>query len=248
MQAFRPVAVLTSLALAACGGSSGGSLFGGGAASGGAGTGGASPFNAPGMGGQLTTAGGASASGAASGAPGGGGAGLFAGSGGLPSGNGANTGAGGLPGGSGGAGGRGGAGTSAGGVRTLDAGPPPAGDAGRGVPGGPSPGVIFCAGIQCAIAGTPTNTCCVGAPPFPTQCMPSFPGCSVTSGFGISCDDTTDCLNGQICCGALSGPSAGSRCAVTCDASSFQLCRADSQCPSKACRPIAAAPAYDACL
>jgi hypothetical protein len=240
--------IVALLLLAACGSSSDGALFGGATAgagvagAGGAGAGGAGVGGTVSTGGQIVVGGGGVAAGG--GAPGGGGAGLLSGSGGILPGNGGGGGTGGVRNGSGGAGGSGGVGTSTGGLRTLDAGPLPVGDAGHG---GPSAGVIVCAGTQCAIAGTPTNTCCVGAGLFPTQCLPSFPGCGVTAGFAISCDDTADCASGQICCGALSGASAGSRCAATCDSSSFQLCRADAQCPGKACRPIAAAPAYSAC-
>lgn len=110
-----------------------------------------------------------------------------------------------------------------------------------------TPGTIFCAGTECTIAGTPTNTCCVGIPPFPTTCLPSFPGCVNAGIISIACDDAADCLNGQVCCGNLSGQNAGSRCASTCASPSFQVCRTSAECPSHRCAPLAQAQEYGAC-
>jgi hypothetical protein len=139
------------------------------------------------------------------------------------------------------------AGLGAGGVLSVSDAAMPRADAGPSGLNTPSPGSIECAGMACVIAGTPTNTCCVGPLPFPTSCLPTFPGCVNGGGMPIGCDDAADCPNGQLCCGNLSGQSAGSRCAATCPSPSIQICRTHAECHSRKCAPIFQAPQYGAC-
>jgi hypothetical protein len=246
---------VASIAVAACGSSPNDSLFGAAGAS-------RNPdASASGSGGKPSTTGGISLSGGSSGAATGGSTGISAGGfGGVPTGGsdgGANGGAGGSTnaGGSTSAGGAAPGGTAnggtngggAGGTVSMDSGspdsqPPPFGN--------PTPGVVFCGGSDCLLSGSPGgNYCCVGMPPVPTSCLPAVTGCTIQLGSAtVACDDTADCHNGQICCGALSGSGAGAHCSNGCSGSSFQFCRTNRECQGQQrCRPIQGAPNYSRC-
>lgn len=258
----RFVIVAGSLGLAACGGSGDSALFNGNGRSTAGASGDAAAQGAAGSGGLASSGGnngtGSSSKGGVSGSAGGSGAtndaslstgGERAANGGTGNGGtrgspdasaaGGRTSTGGR--GSGGARAGSGGGQAAGGAANGGTGGAIAGDGGP--IGQATPGVIECAGQPCTIAGTPTNVCCIAQlPPFPTACLPSFPGC-VQAGIPYACDDAADCRVGNICCAG----SQGSSCVKDCPNGTVQLCRTNSECRNGACKPDPQNPEYGSC-
>ena len=117
---------------------------------------------------------------------------------------------------------------------------------GNGI-GAATAGSVFCGGTACTLAGTPGNTCCVGLVPFPTTCLPTFPGCVNAGVSSISCDDAADCDSGKVCCGSMKSKNLSASCAASCDGGTFQVCRTNAECGGGTCEPIQDMPDYGQC-
>jgi hypothetical protein len=127
----------------------------------------------------------------------------------------------------------------------------PDGDAGKrdgaSAEGGPNPGVVACAGTDCALGSNICCTCPACFPPFPTNCYPAFPGC--VTGQPLHCDDRTDCPAMEVCCWTYaSGVFTGSSCKAACAGTDVQLCRVDAECVKGSCKTASAIPGFTACM
>lgn len=213
----------TALLAAACGGSSSTELLGPGHG----GNGGSSVDAGSGAGG--TDAGGGASSGGSAGNAGSGASAGNAGSGGHSSG------------GAGGSAAAGGAGGSNGAAGSAGSG---------GSSSGGTPGVIQCGAAPCS---TQSSVCCVcpGCTiPFPTTCYPKITGC--TTGKPVHCDDSADCVGGQVCCAHFDPTTYKfmvAACVDSCPANgNARLCVTDAECKGGThCTPLASLPGFKAC-
>jgi hypothetical protein len=108
-----------------------------------------------------------------------------------------------------------------------------------------TPGVILCGGGTCnAFAG---NQCCTGDEE--GTCLSSAVPCP-TGGGSMLCNESADCVQGDVCCGSLDSHDAGifdagdggvfridagplfvsSLCTTSCNTTLIQLCRTNSEC------------------
>jgi hypothetical protein len=145
---------------------------------------------------------------------------------------------------------------------------PPLTDAGSvpGDAGGPdAPGALE-AGIssQGAMACPPANdasacdvaasiccTCPNCSVPFPTVCLPTFPGC-VPGGVyaALTCGSAANCPSGAECCATFDATPklVGSSCKPSCAVSDVKLCADGSECGgSRSCQVLTSIPGFSGC-
>jgi hypothetical protein len=110
------------------------------------------------------------------------------------------------------------------------------------------------ASTQCSV---PDRACCLNYVPGTDDfCVPANDpaACNVDGGSStavVSCDDSTDCLVGEVCCAQVNSSDnhfLGASCKTTCSDPSVRLCRDGGECAApKKCDPWPSLDQYSAC-
>jgi hypothetical protein len=84
---------------------------------------------------------------------------------------------------------------------------------------------------------------------FASRCGTALTGCAFNGGQTFTCDDTSDCEDGQVCCSFYLTGVTTTRCETSCDGlgAPTQLCRTDAQCGDKKCAPSDVIAEYNTC-
>ncbi len=98
-----------------------------------------------------------------------------------------------------------------------------------------NPGFIACGPTDCSPNGIIAQTCCIASSVY--TCQQASAACG---GHRIACDETADCPSAK-CCAERDGDNLVTSCRANCITNTprWQVCKADSECESGACRAYA---------
>lgn len=121
--------------------------------------------------------------------------------------------------------------------------------------GFPSHGAMGCPeSADAATCDVSTSVCCTCpncAIPFPTICLPSFPGCVPAGAYAtLTCGSAANCTNASVCCASFNTTPTltGASCEASCSVRDVQLCADTTECPSgRSCRALTSIPGFNGC-
>jgi hypothetical protein len=84
---------------------------------------------------------------------------------------------------------------------------------------------------------------------FASRCGTALTACALNGGMTFTCDDTSDCTDGKVCCSFYLNGVTTTRCETSCTGlgAPEQLCRTDAECGDKKCLPSEVIAEYDVC-
>jgi hypothetical protein len=151
-----------------------------------------------------------------------------------------------------------GAGSDAASVRDSGGVPGDAGDAdapGAVEAGVSSQGTMACPPANdastCEVATSICCTCPNCSVPFPTICLPAFPGCVPGGVYAtLTCGSAANCPIGSECCASFDATPklVGSSCKPSCTVSDVKLCADSSECAgARSCQALTSIPGFSGC-